>query len=217
MSISVVLADDHHVVRQGLALLLRAEPDIQVVGEAGDGVQAVELVETLRPSVLVVDVMMPGLSGIEVAREVSRRCPATGVVILSMHPNEAFVLEARRAGALGYVLKCAEPGELVKAVRAVHAGQPCLSPPLSERALAAYARRVGAGAVAPTDPLTPREREVLRLVAEGLTNASIAARLAISERTVEAHRASLMQKLALRSPAELIRYALRHGIASLEG
>ncbi len=217
MSISVVLADDHHLVRQGLALLLRAEPDIQVIGEAGEGVHAVQLVEALHPDILVVDMMMPGLSGVEVTREVSRRCPATGVVVLSMHPDESFVLEARRAGALGYVLKCAEPGELVKAVRAVNAGRPYLSPALSERSLAAYARRVGAGTVARTDLLSPREREVLRLVAEGLTNANIAARLTISERTVEAHRARLMDKLRLRSQAELIRYALRHGITSLEG
>jgi DNA-binding NarL/FixJ family response regulator len=215
MTISIILADDHHLVRQGLALLLRAERDFRLVGEAGDGHEALRAVAEHRPDILVVDLMIPGPSGIEVTRHVRANHPATQVVVLSMHANEPFVLEALAAGALGYVLKCAEPGELVRAVRAVHAGRRYLSPPLSERALEQYRRRLETRARRPLHALSRREREVLRLVAEGLSNAEVAARLGIGERTVEVHRAHLMAKLGLHTQAQLIRYALRHGITAL--
>lgn len=213
---TIVLADDHHVVRQGLRSLLEAEPDFSVVGEAGDGVGAAQLVERLRPDVLVLDLMMPGLNGLEVTRQVSRRSPQTHVVILSMHANEAHVLEALRSGAEAYVLKESTSAELVHAVREAVAGRRYLSPPLSERAIEVYMQKAESIALDPYETLTAREREVLYLVAEGHTNTEIADRLFISRRTVETHRAKLMRKLGLRTQTDLISYALRRGILPME-
>jgi two-component system response regulator NreC len=213
---TIVLADDHHVVRQGLRSLLDAEPDFSVVGETGDGVEAAQLAERLRPDVLVLDLMMPGLNGLEVTRQVSQRSPQTRVVILSMHANEAHVLEALRAGAVAYVLKESTSAELVRAVREAVAGRRYLSPPLSERAIEAYMQKAESVALDPYETLTAREREVLYLVAEGHTNAEIADRLFISRRTVETHRANLMRKLDLRTQTDLISYALRRGILPME-
>ena len=212
----IVLADDHHVVRQGLRSLLEAEPDFSVVGETGDGVEAAQLAERLRPDVLVLDLMMPGLNGLEVTRQVSQRSPQTRVVILSMHANEAHVLEALRAGAAAYVLKESTSAELVRAVHEAVAGRRYLSPPLSERAIEVYLQKAKPAALDPYETLTTREREVLHLVAEGHTNAEIAERLFISRRTVETHRANLMRKLGLRTQTDLIRYALRRGILLME-
>jgi two-component system response regulator NreC len=212
---TIVLADDHHVVRQGLRSLLEAEPDFSVVGEAGDGLEAAQLIECLRPDVLVLDLMMPGLNGLEVTRQVSQRSPRTHVVILSMHPNEAYVLEALRAGAAAYVLKESTSAELVRAVREAVAGWRYLSPPLSERAIEAYMQRAESAVLDPYETLTAREREIL-LAAEGHTNAEIADRLFISRRTVETHRANLMRKLGLRTQTDLISYALRQGILPME-
>ena len=213
---TIVLADDHHVVRQGLRSLLEAEPDFSVVGETGDGLEAAQLVERLQPDVLVLDLMMPGLNGLEVTRQVSQRSPQTHVVILSMHANEAYVLETLRAGAAAYVLKESTSAELVRAVREAVAGRRYLSPPLSERAIEAYMQKAESTALDPYETLTAREREVLHLVAEGHTNAEIAARLFISRRTVETHRANLMRKLGLRTQTDLISYALRRGILPME-
>ncbi len=213
---TIVLADDHHVVRQGLRTLLEAEPDFSVVGETGDGVEAAQLVERLRPDVLVLDLMMPGLNGLEVTRQVSQRSPQTHVVILSMHASEAHVLEALRSGAAGYVLKESTSAELVLAVREAVAGRRYLSSPLSERAIEVYMQKAESTALDPYETLTAREREVLYLVAEGHTNAEIADRLFISRRTVETHRANLMRKLGLRTQTELISYALRRGILPME-
>jgi two-component system response regulator NreC len=214
--ITVVLADDHQVVRQGLRALLEAESDFEVIGEAGDGLEAVQLAERLRPGVLVLDLMMPGLSGLEVTRQVSRRSPHTRIVILSIHANEAYVLEALQNGASAYVLKKSSVDELVRAIREVTAGRRYLSPPLSEHAIEAYVQRSRDSTMDPYAMLTDREREVLHLVAEGHTNAEIAARLSLSPRTVEMHRANLMRKLDLHSQADLIRYALQRGIVPLE-
>jgi two-component system, NarL family, response regulator NreC len=214
--LTIVLADDHPIVRQGLRALLEAEPGWSVIGEAGDGLQAVELVERLKPGVLVADLMMSGINGLEVARQVSQRCPQTRVVILSMHANEAYVMEALRNGAAGYVLKDSSAGDLVHALREVGVGRHYLSPPLSERAIAAYIERAGQAAMDPYDSLTNREREILQLAAEGYNNQEIAERLTISPRTAETHRANLMRKLALRNQTDLVRYALRRGILPLE-
>nr|NIO71757.1 response regulator [Anaerolineae bacterium] len=170
----------------------------------------------LQPDVLVLDLMMPGLNGLEVTRQVSQRSPRTHVVILSMHPNEAYVLEALRAGAAAYVLKESTSAELVRAVREAVAGRRYLSPPLSERAIEAYMQKAESAALDPYETLTAREREVLHLVAEGHTNAEIAERLFISRRTVETHRANLMRKLGLRTQTDLISYALRQGILPIE-
>jgi two-component system, NarL family, response regulator NreC len=213
--ITILLADDHSIVRQGLRALLEVEPDFCIVGEAADGLEVTQLIEYLRPDVLVLDLMMPGLDGLEVTRRVNQHSPQTRVIILSMYGNEAYVVEGLRNGAAGYVLKKSTADELVRAVRAVVAGQRYLSPPLSEQTIEAYMQKADESTQNLYDLLTAREREVLYLVAEGHTNAEIAARLFISPRTVEMHRANLMRKLDLRSQADLIRYALRRGIGSL--
>jgi two-component system response regulator NreC len=210
--ITIVLADDHHVVRQGLRLLLAAEPDLQIIGEAADGLEASQLVERLQPNILVLDLMMRGINGLEVTKEVSRHSPRTGVVILSMYSNEAYVLEALRAGAKAYVLKEATSDELVRAIREAASGHRYLSSSLSEHAIEAYIQKTEETALDPYDALTAREREVLHLAAQGCTNADIADRLYISRRTVEAHRANMMRKLGLHTQIDLIRYALQRGI-----
>jgi two-component system response regulator NreC len=213
---TIVLADDHHVVRHGLRSLLEAEPDFSVVGETGDGLEAVQLVERLQPDVLVLDMMMPSLNGLEVTRQVGQRSPRTHVVILSMYASEGHVLEALRAGAMAYVLKESTYAELVRAVREAVAGRRYLSPPLSERAIEAYMEKAESAALDPYEMLTAREREVLHLVVKGHTSAEIADRLFVSRRTVETHRANLMRKLGLRTHTDLIRYALQRGILPME-
>jgi DNA-binding NarL/FixJ family response regulator len=217
MSIRIVLADDHRVVREGFRALLAAEKDFEIVGETGDGLEALRLVERLKPDLILVDLMMPGLGGLEVARQVAQRGSATRVVVLSMHSNEAYVLQALKNGAAGYVLKDASSTELVRAVREAVAGRRYLSPPLSEKAVEAYLHKAKTSeTVDRYQTLTTREREVLHLSAEGHTNAQIAMRLFISPRTVETHRSNLMHKLGIRTHSELIRYALQRGILSFE-
>jgi DNA-binding NarL/FixJ family response regulator len=211
MPVRVVVADDHALVRQGLCRVLEASGDCAVVGEAGTGLDVLPLVQQLRPDVLVLDLMLPGLGGLEVTRQVRRQCPATRVLILSMHATEPYVLEALRSGASGYLLKSGPSGEVLEGVQAAVAGRHYLSPPLSERAIQAYAERAQ-GAEDVYDTLTTREREVLQLAAEGRANAAIAERLGISARTVETHRAHLMRKLGLDSAADLIRYSIRRGL-----
>jgi DNA-binding NarL/FixJ family response regulator len=213
VTIRLVLADDHPLVREGLRALLESDPDFSVVGQADDGVEVPSLVEHLCPDVVVLDLMMPGRTGLEVTRELAQRREAPPVLILSMHDSEAYVFEALRSGAAGYVLKQAPAAELAVGIRAVAAGVRYLSPPLTERALDAYLRRVECEPD-PYDTLTPREREVLALAAEGHTNADIAARLFISRRTVETHRARATRKLGLRSHVELVLYAVRRGIVT---
>ena len=209
--ITIVLADDHHVVRQGLKALLETESGFQLVGETGDGLDAVKIVERLNPRVLVCDLMMPGLNGIEITRQVAQKTK-TRVIILSMHASDAYVSEALKNGASGYVLKDSQSSELVQAIREVAAGRRYLSEPLSERQIEHYERKSRGGRTDPFDSLTAREREVLQLAAEGLTNAQISERLFISSRTTETHRANLMRKLCLQNHSELIRYAVKRGI-----
>lgn len=209
---TIILADDHHVVRQALRTLLEAEADLFVVGETADGLAVADLVARMQPDVLVVDLMMPGLNGLDITREVSQRSSRTQVVILSMHANEAYVVEALKNGAVGYVLKDSQATDLVQAVRQAQLGRRYLSPPLSEQAIRAYQQKIKDGGSDIYDRLTPREREVLHLVAEGYTNVEVARRLSVSPRTVETHRRNLMQKLNLRTPVELVRYALQRGI-----
>lgn len=212
---TIALADDHHVVRQGLRALLEAEPGFVIAGEATDGHETIDLIERLKPDVLLVDVMMPGLNGLEAIRLIKRRKLSTRIIVLSMYANAAYVQQALQYGADGYVLKDSKADELVKAVREVAAGRRYLCPRLS-KAFASYTETAKAGPLDPYETLTTRERAVLQLVAEGNTNADIAARLEISERTVESHRANLMRKLDLHTQADLIRYALKRGIVPLE-
>ncbi|MBP6820177.1 MAG: response regulator transcription factor [Acidobacteria bacterium] len=214
---NILLADDHNIVRQGLRALLQSEPHFRLVGEASDGIEAVRLAEKLRPDVLITDVMMPGLNGLEVTRQVAKMLPQTRIIILSMYTNDAYVLEALKNGALGYVLKDSQAADLIQAVKEVIAGNRYLSPPLSERALELYLRKVESVPDDPYELLTSREREVLQLVAEGRTSAEIANRLFISPRTAEGHRANLMKKLGLQNNADLIRLALKRGILPMDG
>ena len=210
--ITLVLAEDHHIVRQGIRSLLEAEADFKVVGEVSDGLEAVRMVESLHPDILILDLMMGGLNGLEVARQVSTNSSKTSIIILSMYNNEAYVLEALRAGAKGYVLKDSTAGELVKAVREAVIGRHYLSASLSERAIENYIEKSKEAYLDPYDSLTTREREVLHLSAQSCSNAEIAERLYISRRTVEVHRANVMHKLGLRSQPQLIRYAMKRGI-----
>jgi len=212
---TIVLADDHTVVRQGLRAVLEATAEFTVLGEVADGLQVPEVVERLRPNVLLLDLMMPGLNGLEITRQVAKRCPQTRIVILSMHADEAYVLEALRNGAAGYVLKEASVTEVADAVREAAAGRRYLSQPLSARAIEVYAEKAQAAPLDLYETLTTREREILQLCAEGFSSSEIAGRLGISPRTADAHRANLMRKLGLQRQKDLIRYALRRGILPL--
>ena len=214
---TIVLADDHEVVRQGLRSLLEDEGGFQIVGEASDGLRVADLVEGLKPDVLILDLMMPGLNGLDVARQVARRSAKTRVVVLSMHSSDAYVLEALRNGASAYVLKDSRASELIQAIREAIAGRRYLSPPLSEKAIEAYVEKTRGAQADVYETLTAREREVLHLAAEGLTSAEIAARLGISTRTAETHRAHVLRKLSLHGQTELIRFALRRGLLPLDG
>ena len=213
MSLKILLADDHHLVRQAMRALLETETDHEVVGESGDGLQVMADVERLQPDLVLLDVMMPGLNGLEVARQISHR-GRTRVLILSMHSNEAYVVKALQNGASGYVLKDSQAGELLQAIEEVAAGRRYLSAPLSDRAIAAYAERADATVADAYDTLTTREREVLQLAAEGYSNVEIGQRLFISPRTAETHRAHFMHKLGLKNQSDLIRFALARGILS---
>ncbi len=212
MGLSLVVADDHRMVRQGLCALLQLEQDFQLAGEAADGVEALRLVERLRPDVLVLDLMMPGLGGLEVARQTARRSPRTRTVVVSIHKEEAYVTAALRAGAVGYVLKDCGVDDLFRAVREAAAGRRFLCPCIVEPTLRIRVRHHPEGPADPFDTLTDREREVFQLTAEGHSGGAIAKRLFISARTVESHRANLMRKLGLRNHKELIRYAACRGM-----
>ncbi|HEY5660042.1 MAG TPA: response regulator transcription factor [Gaiellaceae bacterium] len=210
---SVVLVDDHNVVRSGLRLLLDGQEDIDVVGEAGNAKDAVFRARALKPDVILLDIVMPGESGIEVLPKLLKESPATKVLVLSMQDDPSYVREAFAAGASGYVLKEAADEEVVSAVREVAAGGNYVHPALGARMVAAEAKD---RADAEADPLSEREREVLRLLALGHTNQEIAQQLYISVRTAESHRAHIMQKLRLTTRAELVRYALTHGLLDEE-
>jgi two-component system response regulator NreC len=216
MAISIILADDHPVVRRGMQALLESEPDFSIAGVAADGLETVRLAERLKPDVLVLDLMMPGLSGLEALRILRERSPRTRIVILSMYSSSAFVAQALQNGAIGYVLKGCTEENLVRAVREAAAGRRYLSPPVTEIAIDAYIEQSKTGLFDPHDTLAPRQREVLQMAAEGKTSGEIAERLHISPRTVENHRATIMKKLGLQNQTDLIRHAIRHGLISPE-
>jgi DNA-binding NarL/FixJ family response regulator len=212
MRVTVVLADDHPIVRQGMKNLLNAEPDFEVVGDAGDGITAVQLVERFKPNILVVDMMMPGMNGLEVIRQVKERSAATRMIVLSMQSAEAYVVEALKNGASGYMLKDTDPAELVLAIREVLQDRRYLSQPLSQKLIDAFIRKAEETWHDPFETLTDRERELFQLAAEGHTNAQIGQKLSISPRTVEIHRSNMMDKLGLHSQTDLIRLALKRGV-----
>jgi two-component system, NarL family, response regulator NreC len=212
MSISILLADDHPLVRRGLRSALEAEPSVAVVAKSGDGLETVRLAERLQPDVLVLDLMMPGLGGLDVLPIVRQRCPRTHVVVLSMYACNEFVLQALKNGAVAYVLKGCDPAHAVEAVRRAAVGRRYLSPMLSDGAFEAYQEKADSAPTDPHDLLTPRERQALQLAAEGYSNAEIGARLSISPRTAEMHRAHAQRKLGLKTQADLIRYAIRRGM-----
>jgi len=215
--IKVVLVDDHTIVRKGLRSLLDAEADMDVIGEAGDGKEAIELVGQLKPHIVVMDIGMPVLNGLEATRRIIKKHPDTRVLILTMHTNEEYVFEILQAGASGYIIKKAAPTELVAAIRAVKQGESFLSPSITRKVIDEYLQR--AGEVKREDAfdlLTDREREVLQLIAEGLSTREIAEKLFISTKTVETHRMHLMEKLDLHGTADLTRYAIRKGIIDSE-
>jgi two-component system response regulator NreC len=214
MPIRLVLIDDHQLVRQGIKALLVNSPEVKIVGEASDAEQGLLLIEQQNPDVVLLDIAMPGMNGIELTRRLYGRFR---ILILSVHSAEPYVVEALQAGAMGYVLKSSSDAEeLLTAIRAVASGQRYLGQPLSERAISAYFRGSRSTELDPYDTLSSREREVLRLVGEGQNNIAVAQRLGISPRTVENHRANLMRKLDLKSQSALIRYTILKGIVALE-
>jgi len=206
--IRILLADDHAVVRQGFKMILGAQPDMEIVGEAGNGREALELASSLKPDLVVMDVAMPELNGIEATRRMAETAPHTRVLALSMHKDSVYVREILRAGARGYLLKDSVAADLVSAVRAVAGGEGYISPAVSNAVLDDYRRHV----TNPIDMLTSREREVLQMLAEGKTNKEIATVLNLSVYTVDAHRGRIMEKLNLHSINELVRFAVRNGL-----
>jgi DNA-binding NarL/FixJ family response regulator len=208
----VLLADDHAIVRSGLRMVLDRQPDIEVVAEAGDGAEAVKLALSEDIDLAILDVSMPRLTGLQAASELRSRRPDLHVLILSMHDNEQYFFEALKAGAAGYVLKSAAERDLVEACRASMRGEPFLYPAAVTALVRDYLDRARRGEAAPKDPLTPRELEVVKLIAEGHTTEEIAELLVISKKTVERHRANILEKLEMRNRVELTRYAIRHGL-----
>lgn len=214
--IRVILAEDHAVVRQGTKHLLDRYPDIEVIGEAGDGEEAVALVKELKPDVAIMDVRMPRMSGIEATRKIKAECPEVAVLALTAHDDDEYVFALLESGANGYLLKTAEIEEVVKAIRAVHAGQPALDPLVTQKVVSQFMNGkslpdVMAQVGDEMDGLTNRELEVLRMVAQGLTNKEVAQQLYISDRTVQAHLSSIFSKLQVSSRTEAVMYAIRKG------
>jgi DNA-binding NarL/FixJ family response regulator len=212
-TVRVLLADDHTLVRAGLRKLLESIPGMEVVGEAGDGLQLLEMVEKLQPQVVLMDIAMPGLNGLEATGRLIKAWPSTRVLILSMHQNAEYVRQALRQGAVAYLLKDAAPMELEWALAAVLRGETYLSPAVSKGVVSDYVHRLR-NEEQPADALTPRQREVLQLIAEGQSTKEIARRLDLSVKTVETHRTQLMKQLDIHEVAGLVRYAIREGLVS---
>lgn len=216
MSIRVLLADDHRIIREGLRSLLQKQPDMEVVEEAEDGITAVRLTEKLRPDIVIMDIGMPDLNGIEAARQIVTRVKGVKVIALSMHSDKRFVLEMLKAGASGYLLKDCAFEELINAIRTVRSGQIYLSNRVTGVVVDEFLHNRPTSEVSAYNLLSAREREVLQLLAEGNTTKSIAAALSVSTKTIETHRQQIMEKLNLHSVAELTKYAVKEGLTSLD-
>ena len=208
----ILLADDHTLVRRGLRLILDAEPDLTVVAEAADGAEAVDAASPGDVDLAILDIAMPRMTGLQAAREISRRAPGIRILMLSMYDNEQYFFESLRAGASGYVLKSVADRDLLEACRAAIRGEPFLYPGAITALIRDHLRRARDGDNIPDNPLTPREEEILKLIAEGNTAKEIAATLIISIKTVDRHRANILQKLGMRDRVELTRYAIRAGL-----
>jgi two-component system response regulator NreC len=213
--IRLLIADDHTILRAGLRALLESEPDIDVVGEAADGRSAVKLTSELQPDLVLLDIAMPLLNGLEATHQIKHTCPQVKVLILSMHENEDYIRQALSYGAMGYILKDANPVELINAIRAVHRGEAVLSPPVTRLVVENFLRWGDLQKDHSPDDLSPREREVLQLIAEGYTNKQISEILSISIKTVQSHRMNLMSKLGLHDRTELIKYAIQRKIIDI--
>lgn len=213
MKITIFLTDDHAVVREGLRLLLETQPDFEVIGEAGNGREAVRQMAQYCPDIAILDIAMPELNGIETTRQLAEVCPKTQVIILSMHVTSGHIFQALQAGARGYVLKSSVGAEVVKAVRAIKAGQRYLSPKISEQVIEAY---LSQGEENPLARLSSREREILQLVVEGKSSAEIAKILSLAPSSVDTYRSRLMQKLDIYDLPSLVKFAIQHGLISLE-
>jgi DNA-binding NarL/FixJ family response regulator len=210
----ILLADDHEVVREGLRLVLDSAPDLEVVAQASDGAEAVALAMSGDIDLAVLDITMPRMTGLQAARELSQRKPDVKVLILSMHDNEQYFFEALKAGASGYVLKSAANRDLIEACRASMRGEPFLYPAAVRALVRDYLERASRGEATPEDPLSPRELEVVKLIAEGLTSEEIGEQLFISKKTVDRHRENVLEKLGMRNRVELTRYAIRRGLVT---
>jgi two-component system, NarL family, response regulator NreC len=209
--IRVLIADDHTIVRSGVRLLLEAEPDIEVVGEALEGNQAIELVASLKPDVVLMDIAMPGIDGFEATRQIKTRFPEIQVLVLTMHRSDEYFFEMLEAGASGYLLKGADTSDLVKAVRFVHRGEVFLYPTMAQKLLREFFKRTKFSSINES-LLSPRENEILHLVADGYSNKEIAEKLVVSSSTVHSHLSNLMGKLGMKSRRELIQYARKQGL-----
>ena len=211
--IRILLADDHTILRAGLKMMLNAQPDMEIVGEAQDGRQSIAEAQKLQPDVVLMDITMPDINGIEATKQIKKLLPDTRVLVLTMHEHDEYVFQALRAGASGYMLKEAAATDLITALRVIQSGQFYLSPTAQSVMVGDYLQRVRAGEEKDSySSLTEREREILKLVAEGYTNNQIAERLVISPKTVDTHRTHIMDKLNLHSRAELVKYAMRRGL-----
>lgn len=216
MAIRVLVVDDHTLVREGLVGLLGSQPDITVIGQAGSATEALDELTRVQPDVVLMDVGLPGLGGLDATQEIRQRFPAVQVLIVTIHDREDYLFRALRAGAAGYVLKGAEVGDLLAAVRAAYRGEVYLFPSVTKKLVADYLRRSGSGDEQATyDGLSEREREILSLIAEGMTSNEIATLLVLSPHTVQSHRDHIMAKLGLHTKAALIRYAIAHGLIDL--